>query len=293
MLSVPLDLFQAWLSNKNLKPRSIQNYLYYFQRFNYYRFNQESVSKFLSDKNNQNSIARSTLVNLKEFMIVNYLELKVDPIYYKEISDVVLPKLTGRLKQRLINPLSESEIKALENKLSTEQLKLMLLISFYGALRLQELIRIKVNSFNWEVWKIKSESMGEIRVLGKGDREGIALIPGQLMMRISKYINKQATEFKSIDSKLFNIGISSWQKYLHKAGIDSGISHKGSDGEILKETAVHPHRLRHSQGHNLMINNVDIRYIKEALRHKSISSTQIYTQLSTEELKEKLSIVNK
>lgn len=216
----------------------------------------------------------------------------MDPIYYKEISDIMLPKLTGRKSQRLINPLSESEIKALENNLHTEELKLILMISYYGALRLQEAMRVKVNSFNWEIWKVASDTMGEIRVFGKGDKEGIALIPGSLMIRISKYIRDNADLFKSIDSTLFKVGSRSWQIYLQKAGIESGITQKGQDGKILKETAVHPHRLRHSYAHNLLINKVDIRYIKEALRHSSIQSTQIYTTINKEELKEKLSSVN-
>ncbi len=231
-------------------------------------------------------------MNLKEYLIVNYQELNIDPKYYKEISDVVFPKLTGRKSQRLISPLSESEIFAIENNLYTEELKLMLMISYYGALRLQELIRIKVNSFNWEIWKTKPEGMGEIRVFGKGDKEGISLIPGKLMIRISKFINSGAEGFKSVDSSLFKIGFRSWQNYLAKAGVDSGITHKGADGEILKQTSVHPHRLRHSYAHNLLMKNVDIRYIKEALRHTSIQSTQIYTTINKEELKEKLSSVN-
>ncbi|KKL03871.1 hypothetical protein LCGC14_2621810, partial [marine sediment metagenome] len=51
------------------------------------------------------------------------------------------------------------------------------------------------------------------------------------------------------------------------------------------------HKLRHSYGHNLLLKGVDIRYIKEALRHSSIQSTQIYTQLDKEELKDKLNSV--
>ena len=54
-----------------------------------------------------------------------------------------------------------------------------------------------------------------------------------------------------------------------------------------KETVVHPHRLRHSLGGNLIKKGMDIRLIKDILRHKSIRSTEIYTQLDKETLKEK------
>lgn len=58
--------------------------------------------------------------------------------------------------------------------------------------------------------------------------------------------------------------------------------------ENLINSCINPHRLRHSYAGNLLKKGVDIRYIKDAMRHSSISSTQIYTQLDKEELKEKL-----
>jgi len=285
---IPLNLFEQWLLNKGLKERSIKNYVYYFNRFNHKRFNQEAVSRFLSEKGHRNTIARSMLINLKECMSRNHKELKIDPYYYKEINDVYLPSITGRKGQKLINPLAEEQILLLETAMETEQLKIMVLICYHAGLRLGELIKIKVNSFNWDLWKKKLESMGEVKVFGKGDKEGIALLPAVLMKRISQFIRSNPDQYKGIDSRLFSIGASSFQKYLHAAGLKSKITQIKEDGSILEETRVHPHKLRHSYAHNLLIKGVDIRYIKEALRHSSIQSTQIYTRLSTKELKEKL-----
>lgn len=286
-----MKLFEDWLKNKDLKERTISNYIYYFNKFTYQKFNQESISHFLSNKTNRNSICRSFIVNFKKFILVNNKALNINDEYYKEISEVELPKITGRVKEKLINPLSQEQILTLEKNLHTEQLKLMLLLSYYGGLRLGELISIKIFSFNWANWKNDMEKMGEVKVFGKGDKEGIAIIPKSIMKRIAQFI--KVNNFKSVDSKLFKIGARSWQQQLHNAGINSGITHKEEGGEVIKDTAVHPHKLRHSYAHNLLISGVDIRYIKEALRHSSISSTQIYTQLTKEELKNKLDIVNK
>ena len=288
---IPVNLFEEWLSNKGLKERSIKNYLYYFHKLKYPKFTQESISRFLSEKSNRNTIARAFLVNLKECMLVNSNELKIDPYYYKEINDVMLPKITGRSSKKLINTLSFEEINLLEKTLSTEELKIMLLLSYYAGLRLGELLKIRVNSFNWEIWKVNTEKMGEVRVFGKGDKEGIAIIPHFIMARITKYIRSNSDKYKSLDSRLFMMGQRSFQKYLQQAGIDSGITKTNEHKEVIPETSVHPHKLRHSYAHNLLIKGVDIRYIKEALRHSSIQSTQIYTQLDKEELKDKLGSV--
>lgn len=291
---VPIDSFSVWLENKGLKDRSIQNYIYYFNKFIHPKFNQETISRFLSEKANRNSIARSFLMNLKDFMIMNSKELGIDSYYYKEINDVVLPKITGRTSKRLVKTLAHDQIDLLEKHLPTEELKIMLLTNYYGGLRLGELIKIKVNSFNWSSWKNNIESMGEVKVFGKGDKEGIAILPAFLMTRISKFIRSKVDRFKTLDSNLFGIGSRSYQNHLSSAGIKAGITQRNPNGDLLEDTRVHPHKLRHSYAHNLLINGTDIRYIKEALRHSSIQSTQIYTSLSKDELKSKLgSILNK
>lgn len=200
-MRVPIDKFEDWLINKNLKERTIENYVYYFNKFTYDSFNQESVSRFLADKSNRNSIGRSFLVNFRRFLMVNYKELGISQDSWKNIAEVELPKLTGRTKQRLIKPVPHEHIRLIEERLETEQLKIMLLLTYYCALRMGELLKITVLSFDWEKWKKDTSKMGECRVFGKGDVEGIALIPAVLMRRITHYIKSR--KFSTLDSKLF------------------------------------------------------------------------------------------
>lgn len=176
-MKIPLDLFENWLKNKNLKERTIENYLYYFNKFTYDIFNQETISKFLSQSPNRNSNARSFLVNFKKFLLVNRNELNISEDNYKKIVESELPNLSGRKKKRLINPLQHNQINILESELPTEKLKLMLMISYYGGLRLGEMLKIRISSFNWKEWGEDITKMGECRVYGKGDKEGIALVP--------------------------------------------------------------------------------------------------------------------
>lgn len=300
-MKIPIDLFENYLKNKRLKDRTIENYIYYFNKFTYDRFNQESLSKFLSKKANRNSVGRSFLVNLKRFLIMNRVELRVDQDYYNEIIEAELPMLTGRVKTVLVNPIPHSQIRLLEEALGTEKLKLQLLITYYGALRLGEMLKIRMLSFDWDGWKKDQSKWGECRVFGKGDKEGIALIPPDLMKRIARYIRSH--DFLDVHGYLFiketeKKDVSNrariWQRKLREAGIQSGLTKLDNKKEPVMGTRVYPHRLRHSYAfHLLRDKNLDIRYIQEVLRHSSIKSTQIYTLVSKEELKRKMEEIDK
>lgn len=296
-MKIDLIKFEEYLENKGLKKRSVENYIYYFNKFNFESFNQESISRFLSIKENRNSNSRGFLVNYQKFLMTNYKELGLSQDQRLEIGEVELPKITGRIKQRIIRPLTKEEIHKIEDKLPDEKLKLQLLLSFYCGLRLGELLKIEVISFNWDQWKKNPNEMGECRVLGKGDKEGIALVPALIMRRIAKYI--RSSKFKNVNSKLFmkdghGLNIQNrgrvWQMKLRQAGIDAGVTQLDKDNNPIKETAVHPHRLRHSWASYLLNEKgLDIREIQEIMRHSSISSTQIYTHLNKSHLKKRLS----
>lgn len=295
-MNIPLDKFEEWLINKNLKERTIENYVYYFNKFTFDVFNQETVSRFLANKSNRNSIGRSFLVNFQKFLKVNYNELGISHESWKNIVEVELPKLTGRTKERLPRWIPHGHIRLLEQALKTEQLKIQLLLSYYCALRLGELLKITILSFDWDMWGKDTSKRGECRVFGKGDKEGIALVPAVIMKRVATYIKGKG--FNSLDSKLFvrgNADINmknkgrTWQMKLRQAGIDAGITKIDGEGKVIKKTVVNPHILRHSYATYLKnVKGMDIRDIQEVLRHASIQSTQIYTHTDKEGLKKKL-----
>lgn len=300
-MKVAIKDFEDFLFNKNLKKRTVEQYVYYFLNFSLIgkKFNQMTVNKFLSSPSNKNSVARSFLVNFKKFLILNYRELGLSTEERLEIAEVEIPELTGRKKQRLIHPLTEEQVLGLEKYLKEEKYKLQLLLSFYGGLRIGELLKIQIVSFNWEEWKKDMAQYGECRVYGKGNKEGIAFFPPWLMKRIARFI--RMGNFKSLSSYIFlnkvenleNINFENrkvaWNTVLKKAGIAAGLTKLNSEGKPIKETVVHPHRLRHSFGFHLKtIRKLDIRDIQELLRHSSISSTQIYTKVEKGYLKERL-----
>ncbi len=296
----PVDKFQDWLTNKNLKERTVEEYVYYFHQFLPHNpFNQENVNKFLSKKGNRNGIARAFIGNLQKFLKMSYKELGLDQDARIEIAEVEIPRQTGHLKQRVVKPLTEGQILEIEKCFEDEKEKLQLLMSYYGGLRLGELFKIRISSFNWDEWKIDPTQLGECRVYGKGDKEGLALFPPELMKRIARYIRSR--DFASIGSYIFLKDLESldgvnlvnrtglWQKKLKKAAAAAGIIKFDTTGKIIDDTNVHPHKLRHSWGYHLRnVKNMDIRDIQEVLRHSSITSTQIYTYADKSRLKQLL-----
>ena len=242
----------------------------------------------LSKKENRNGVSRSFLLNYKKFLALHYKELDLSVDQRIEVSEAELPKLSGKAKERLVRPLSEQEILTIEKCMDKEKHKLMLLMSYYGGLRVGELMKIQVSSFNWQDWKKDMSKYGECRVYGKGDKEGIAFFPPEIMKRIALYI--RSSDFPSPSSFIFfknkenikNLDVENmawtWRKTLKKASIDAGVIQFDSNGKIIKDSDVYPHRLRHSRGHYLKtVKKMDIRDIKEILRHSSIQTTQRYT----------------
>lgn len=295
-MRIPIDKFENWLISKNLKPRTVQTYIYYFNKFAGQIFNQESIARFLADQSNRNSGGRSFLVNYQKFLLVNHKEFNISPELRAEIATVELPQLTGRTKKRVVRPIPHEDVLRLEEHLETEKEKIQLLLSYYCAFRLGELLKIKIISFDWDKWKQDPKKMGRCRVFGKGDKEGLALVPPELMTRIAKFIHSQ--NFDSVDSYLFrrphkeynfSALAREWQLKLSKAGIKAGICQLNEKGDIIKETSVHPHRLRHSYGSYLInVKKKDTRKVQTLLRHSSIQSTQIYTHVDIDQLEEDL-----
>lgn len=288
-MNIPINGFEDWLINKNLKARTVKEYLYYFGKFvPYAAFTQESVNRFLSEKSNRNPSARCFIVNLKKFLMVNYKELGIDKNRRIEIAEVELAKLSGRLKERLVKPLTEDQILEIEKHLPDEKEKLQLLMTYYAGLRAGELLKIQVSSFGWDEWKKDMTQYGECRVLGKGDKEGLAFFPPLVMTRIARFV--RAKNFPSLSSYLFlknkedleGVKIEgrlvTWERKLKQAAIKAGIVQFDSNKKIIEDTNVHPHKLRHSYGYYLRnVKKLDIREVQEILRHSSILSTQRYT----------------
>ncbi len=165
--------------------------------------------------------------------------------------------------------LTKDEVRRLFDTTPTKKSKLMVSLTYACGFRVSELINLKVNDLNFE------EMIGHVR-MGKGRKDRIFNIPKFLLKKLKSQAQKQKEKneeylFTGPKGRLTDRNI---QKIVRLAA---------KKAEIKKQ--VHPHTLRHSFATHLLENGVDIRKIQELLGHADLSTTQIYTHISTEELK--------
>ncbi len=152
----------------------------------------------------------------------------------------------------------------------------MLEFLYATGVRVSELISIGTGRLFFEE--------GFIRVLGKGGRERIVPIGGQAVYFTTKYLQAVrptlASRLKKTDCIFLNwrgspLSRMGFWKVLRKYVVSAGITGK-----------VSPHTFRHSFATHLIEGGADLRAVQEMLGHTDISTTQIYTHVDREYLKE-------
>lgn len=255
----------AWLQAKNLSDRTINEYCSYYDKLPNDNITQNSCIAFINKNNNP--VARAFINNL-----LWYLKFK------GQDHNITLPKITGRKKKKLPSVLSRDDIHKLADSCGNERTRLMILITFYGGLRVSELVgqyHIKPYSFAWNSWLREPERNGMLKLKGKGGKERIVFIPQELMARVYRWIKDYASKKQGKDDKLFKIGERRWKIILSE----------NSNRALGRH--IHPHLIRHSCGSWLRDRGWDLKEIADYLGHDSVVTTQIYTHISKEKLRDR------
>ncbi len=237
-----------------------ENLIEFFKALNKAGLNSRSAARYYS--------------SLKGFF--NYL-LANKYLTSNPIEKVSLPKLAKNLP----SVLSINEVDAIlskpdiENKLGLRDRSI--LETFYACgVRVSELINLKLSDL------FLSEEI--IRVFGKGSKERIVPIGSSAINWIKEYLTRsrpllekklKSGNFLFLNNhgtKLSRMGV--WKivdRYVHEAGI---------------QKEVHPHTFRHSFATHLLEGGADLRAVQEMLGHADISTTQIYTHIDREYIKQ-------
>lgn len=226
----------------------------------------------LTESKSVRTVARrlSSLRRLYEYL------LREDQIKQNPVSNVDAP----RLGRSLPKTLTESEVEALLDAPDIEQVmgirdKAMFELLYATGLRVSELVGLTVQQINLR--------QGVVRVTGKGNKERLVPMGEEANQWLDRYLSSARSEIlnHAVSDALFpsNRGKAmTRQTFWHMVKRYSVVAG-------IKRT-LSPHVLRHAFATHLINHGADLRVVQMLLGHSDISTTQIYTHVARERLKD-------
>lgn len=181
------------------------------------------------------------------------------------------PKLDSRLpvflkEEEVVNLFEEFKF---EDSFSGKRDKMILYLFYQTGIRLSELIGLKdVDVRN-----------GELKVLGKRNKERIIPLSNNIQPLIDQYLNlKDELGFKKKYFFVTDKGNKLYEKFVYRK-----VNHYLSI--VSSKQKKSPHILRHTFATHMLNNGADLNSIKEILGHENLSATQVYTHNTFQKLK--------
>lgn len=184
-----------------------------------------------------------------------------------------------KLPERLPTYVKEHEAEHMLEELTFEEGfkgftdRMICNLLYQTGMRRNELLQLKEQDIEW--------SLQQIRILGKGNKERLIPVGGELLADLKDYIKakKELGEYDSTYLLNLESGKPLYAGYVYRVVT----RHLGQVTSLSKKS---PHVLRHSFATHLLNNGANIQAIKDLLGHSSLAATQIYTHNNIEQLKE-------
>jgi integrase len=187
--------------------------------------------------------------------------------------DLELPKTTGKLARKKIVLIPPEHIVQLRSHFYNKDIRLGLIfdLSYYGALRREEVVSIKLSDFNLE--ELANNPNKEARLLltkTKFSKQRYVILPKLLIKAIVMYSREKGL---SQHEKIFKLGKRAWWEYFYDACVKLGFTKM--QGEKLLPL-YHLHSIRHTRSSEWWESGIDIVRIQSRLGHSDISTTRRY-----------------
>jgi len=275
-----IEKFRRYLEiEKNYSPHTLVNYTLDLENFKQFLGAQAIESadylilrKYLASLKEKNMRSRTVarrLSTLRSFFkfLTREGHIKTNPML-----TLMSPKLDKHLPQFLTEEEVMKLINAVIPKSATDSLSFRnraILETFYSTgMRISEVVGLNIDDIDFISCVVK--------VRGKGKKERMVPIGDYAIKAIREYLGKREKQIGALflnknGTRITDRGARDIvTKYLHLASIRQGIS---------------AHTLRHSFATHLLNRGADLRSVQELLGHANLSTTQIYTHLTTERLK--------
>ena len=263
----------------NYSDYTIKNYLIHITKFFEYlnhkklvynKLTKEDIIdylKFLDEQKYTNRSISLILSSLRSFYDFLIEEDKLDSNIFKFVSN---PKLDKKLPnflsyeeyRQIYESIPEDNILNIRNKLIIEML-------YATGMRVSELVNLKIDSINF--------NEKSIRVLGKGKKERIVYYGDYAKVILDKYlkIRNSNNEYLILNNKGNKITVRGIEKIIEKISLTAAVKNN-----------VTPHTFRHTFATHLLNGGADIKSVQELLGHSSLNTTEVYTHITSDYLKE-------
>ena len=229
----------------------------------------------LKKKKMSSSTINRNLCSIKSF----HRFLLADKYTTKNVAkEIIAPKM----EKKLPVVLSIEEVTMLLNKVDENQTPLglrnqaMVELIYAAGLRVSELCNLKITDLRF--------TSHQIRILGKGSKERIVPVNDYALNKIRNYLINARPSLLGMKKDNGYLFLNSHGEVITRVGFFKILKQLTLDAGINKN--ISPHTLRHSFATHLLEAGVDIRLIQELLGHEDIATTQIYTHLSLNHIKE-------
>ena len=196
------------------------------------------------------------------------------------IKDNIISDITGiKTSKNIPKVLSENDINKLLNINLKDNIsyrnKAMLELMYSSGLRVSELLNLTLNNIDL--------NMNTVRIFGKGSKERIMPIDDIASKYLFEYINiyrvtlmhNKTTDILFLNSRGDKLSRQGFFKILKGIALEKGINKD-----------ISPHTIRHSFATHMLNHGADLRSIQTMLGHENIETTQIYTHVSNNFVKE-------
>ena len=221
--------------------------------------------------------------HVKDYVLFLLKEKKISYSYQKQVISAIkfyFEKILRRetkkyyfemprhRKQTLPIVLTKKELLAFFNELKNIKNLVIFKTIYSSGLRLSELINLKISDIDSEMMLINIRG-------GKGMKDRVTILSDELLILLRNYFKEHQPKtwlFEPADNKQFSP--RAIQKMFHQAFKKTGIS---------KHATVHT--LRHTFATHMLENGEDVRKIQRLMGHKNIKTTEIYTHITTEAIR--------
>ena len=249
------------LKLRGFSEKTIKTYLFFNQKF--LDFIKKSPSEV------ETADIKSYLANLVDTHSSSSVNLAFSALrfFYEIILKKDLKEIKVSKREKKLPPvLTKDEIRQLISVTNNKKSNFIIRLLYSTGLRVSELVNLKKGDVEL------NEKMGWVRS-GKGKKDRLFILPESLTEELRHYLNFGNSQYL-FSGKKGPITTRNIQKIISSSSRRANIKKK-----------VSPHTLRHSFATHLLESGTDIRKIQELLGHSNLQTTQIYTHVSSEELK--------